>query len=188
MIDGRAPPPVFVGELNPYGGNDRHALFPVPVGSSGHRLQSLICRLHRSTYIDLPRYNLCAGEKFAMKEARLRATTIPPRHPGSPIVLLGGKVRDAFNVDGPSLTIQRAHDLVFVLLPHPSGLCRTWNEPRAYERARELLVEVAPLVPWGQLRDVVSTAMTCTNCGREKAGNTCPDCGEDQGEYRRGAR
>lgn len=41
-----APLPVFVGESNPYGGQDRHALFPLPIGSAGHRLQTPI-QLHR---------------------------------------------------------------------------------------------------------------------------------------------
>lgn len=31
-----------------------------------------------------------------------------------------------------------------ILLPHPSGLCREWNEPGAYERARELVKAVYP--------------------------------------------
>lgn len=37
----------------------------------------------------------------------------------------------------------------FVLLPHPSGLCREWNDPSAVTRARRVLEFVAPDVPWG---------------------------------------
>ena len=122
------------------------------------------------------------------------------------------------------------HGLVFVVLPHPSGLSRAWNEAGAYERARALLREVSPEIRWGEtsgrirgsgvlsdyeqgrldyeqgrgrgfgwahLTDPRRTehdrgfcdarrgdqgARPCTNCGRAKAENVCPDCGEDQGE------
>ena len=38
-----------------------------------------------------------------------------------------------------------------VSLPHPSGLCRAWNEPSAVARARDILRRACPDVPWGEL-------------------------------------
>ena len=52
--------------------------------------------------------------------------------------------QDVVQIDGGNL-------LRYVILPHPSGRCRVWNEPDAVERARALLRQVRPDVPWGEL-------------------------------------
>lgn len=40
-------------------------------------------------------------------------------------------------------------DPVFVVLPHPSGLNRAWNEPGAFAKAQDVMRRVAPELPWG---------------------------------------
>lgn len=167
--------PVFVGELNPYGGNPDHALYCRPRGSSGERLQRLVCGLHAETYLGFPRYNLCTG-KWSAPSARAAANEILAAHVNRErhdvLVLLGRKVVGAFfggpfalhpdDWPGPFETdflayaplggraTEREPDTI-VALPHPSGLCREWNAPGAFERARALLRRTCPDVPWGEL-------------------------------------
>lgn len=77
-------------------------------------------------------------------------------------VLLGRRVRDAFRaVAGiPGLledfsTYRDSGNVAYSLaaLPHPSGLCRAWNDPAAAGRARDLLRGCAPEIPWGSVRE-----------------------------------
>jgi len=64
-------------------------------------------------------------------------------------VLLGAKVRAAFG--GPAFfSHERREDgRILVGLPHPSGRCRVWSDVTARPRARALLRELCPGVPWG---------------------------------------
>ena len=200
------PLPVFVGESNPYGGDPRHALFPLPIGSAGHRLQTLVCGVRRSTYVGFPRYDLCAG-KWSLPAARARGLEITGIHRDALIVMLGRKVAAAFGyahldfytaVDdlglvhiphAPLRALRGDERFVRVLLPHPSGLCREWHKLGAFEHGRDLLRTVAPHIRWGELGGPIRGSeapdpLACTNCGAFKSGNVCPECGEDQGETR----
>ncbi len=202
--------PVFVGESNPYGQDPRYALFPLPIGSAGHRLQGLVCGVRRSTYVGFPRYDLC-GAKWSIVEARATAFEIMVRHNPGVIVLLGRKVASAFGAGAvPSFTrFPRLDSRIgeYIVLPHPSGLCREWHKPGAFEQARALLREAAPHIRWGELGGPIrgSAAPTCgrcgaqiiadvstngapvnaclcvpdpcENCGTPHMGNVCPECG-----------
>lgn len=61
----------------------------------------------------------------------------------NPYGLLGAKVTRAFGFGFQPFTAWRHYLLgshtTYVCLPHPSGLCRAWNEPGAYARARGAL-------------------------------------------------
>jgi len=66
----------------------------------------------------------------------------------------GAKVASAFDVANrftpfaPFTTRRRKTprgELLLVVLPHPSGLSRTWHEPGAFERARATLREAGVL-------------------------------------------
>ncbi len=154
--------PVFVGELNPYTDRDpRYDLYCEPERSAGARLQTLICGLHKRTYlIRCGRRNLCRGA-WSMAAARAEAVNVREvcRVDGlrrnaivagarTVPVLLGAKVCRAFDVEYRPFEY---HDPDVVVLPHPSGLCRAWNEPGAFDRARYLLRIVFPELPWGEL-------------------------------------
>lgn len=154
----RGPKPLLVGECNPYGANPKYSLFPYPKGSSGERLCFKIMCLTRREYLErFDRVNLCAG-KWSIKEARARAEELRSV-PGRTIVLLGAKVATAFGRkfepfrfdETPDYYSPKASPLSvpilrrLVILPHPSGLSRTWNEPGAYERARTVLKEAGVL-------------------------------------------
>jgi hypothetical protein len=154
---------LLVGELNPFGADPRFALYHLPRHSSGNRLRCILGLTDLEYHRFLDKANLCDG-KWSAREARERlATLVDARAPGGVVVLLGGRVRDAasrFVLDrcgAPyELEFFKQLDLWsgsqrrrFTCLPHPSGLCRLWNEPGAVTRARRLLAEVAPWVHWG---------------------------------------
>jgi len=152
--------PLLVGELNPYGSDPRMALFPRPRLAAGNRLR-LHLGLTDQQYLDLfDRANLCVG-KWSTKEARSRALELFAEgyRLGRPaIVLLGAKVSAAFRSavlkDAYSNSTEacagffRVLDAVgpkVVLLPHPSGRSRVWNDPTSRDKAREVLREAGAL-------------------------------------------
>lgn len=158
--------PLLVGELNPHGIDPRFALYPLPEGSTGHRLCTKVMGLARGAYLRaFDRANLCTG-RWSMREARDRARLIDAERtaaPEVPIVLFGRKVCEAFGVWEEPFTIarryrpaalgvlgdQRAGQVArtYVVLPHPSGRCRAWNDPSAFARARRVLADAGALQP-----------------------------------------
>lgn len=131
--------PLLVAESNPYGSDPRYALYPYPETSAGGRLCFKVLGLTRREYLSrFDRVNLCAG-KWNMKEARGRAAEIYERNGW--VVLFGARVCRAFDFSFLPFTTRGRH----VILPHPSGLSRAWNEPGAFERARAVLREAGVL-------------------------------------------
>lgn len=144
---------VLVGELNPYGIDPKYALFDLPQRASGHRLRTLVLGVERRTYMSFKRHNLCTGsysKREAEQEAgRLYLEVYDSRKVSDAVfVLLGRKVATAFGCGSMNPFTREGR---WVLLPHPSGLCREWNVPGAYARAQDVLREAAPDVPWGEL-------------------------------------
>lgn len=134
-----------MGELNPYGVDPEYALFPWPRNASGNRLREIL-GITDSAYLALyGRTNLCVG-KWSIVAAREAARAISVNELPRYIVLLGSKVCKAFGVPYEPYTVRpsgRGYPLV--VLPHPSGLNRAWNEPDAVERARRVMREVEGL-------------------------------------------
>lgn len=129
---------VFVGEMNPYGSGAHYALYCWPVGSAGERLQSKIMGMSQLTYLKCHRYNLCEG-KWSMPAARIRAHEIRERHRNDVLVLCGRKVANAFGL-GQQMPFTLITDKpVSVLIPHPSGLNRLWNDTTLFEKSRNLI-------------------------------------------------
>ena len=138
---------LFVGELNPYGARPDYALYCAPRGCAGWRLCKLVLRMDQDAYLACWRVNLCDG-KWSKPRARERADHLQhdPSAPWDVIVMLGRRVADAFNYGGePYSSARRPRGDGFreprmivrlVSLPHPSGLCRAWHEPGAFDRAR----------------------------------------------------
>ncbi len=136
--------PLLVGEANPYGDDPKFALYPLPERASGHRLCTLIMGLSRGEYLRrFDRVNLCPTSEWSMREARETARTLQSGQ--GPLVLLGRKVVAAFGPwGGEPAPFTVYHGVrTYYDLPHPSGLCREWSVPGAFERARALL---APLL------------------------------------------
>lgn len=132
-----------MGECNPYGGDPHFALYPAPDGCSGHRLCCLILRMRRLDYLrEFERRNLCDGGWDARKAREAARQLVGWR---APVVLLGAKVARAFGID-PFEPFTVLDDRKVLVLPHPSGLCRSWNDPGAFELARTLVALVAPQI------------------------------------------
>ena len=138
---------IIVGEANPWGGAAT-ALYHLPRHASGNRLREHL-GLRDATYEKLRKVNLCEPA-WSEKLARVTAERVLNRSgwDWDLIVMLGARVKKAFGV--PKMEAFTAQG-VLVALPHPSGLCRQWNEPGAPARARQLLARVAPWVPWGEV-------------------------------------
>ena len=145
--------PLLVGEANPYGGDPEYALYPLPLRASGDRLCTLVMGLERRDYLDrFDRVNLCP-ERWSAPLSRKNAEIIQRERAGGVVVLLGSKVCAAFGFEYKPFTVTErwyghggaapaaaGSSTRFVLLPHPSGLCRVWNEPDAFRRARAALL------------------------------------------------
>lgn len=114
--------------------------------------------------------NLCGTsewvETHARRTARRVALNAMCQTGPSRIVLLGRRVADAFREALVSMGatglarldllegyrcdgIAPEREVVFVVLPHPSGKSRVWNDERSLRRARSLLIaaEVVPATP-----------------------------------------
>lgn len=132
--------PLLVGESNPYGSDPKYALYPAPDGCSGHRLCCLILGMRRRDYIaSFDRVNLCDG-KWSIGDARMKALSLWS-NPGR-FILLGSKVCKAWET--PFIPFSVIDGGTCLVLPHPSGLCRIWNEPDAIARARDAVAQFAP--------------------------------------------
>jgi hypothetical protein len=157
---------LLVGEINPYGGQPGYALYHEPTNSAGGRLQRLVLGLDaRRWYLPLWRVNLCVGS-WDDDEARGRAVALTRTSaPWRTIVLLGDKVRSAFF--GARLFRQKAQPFTVLsvatvsaettvefsalALPHPSGRnAANWTSDNV-TRARRMLRDLEPSIPWGQL-------------------------------------
>jgi hypothetical protein len=148
---------LLIGEDNPYGDAPEFTLYPSPDGCSGHRLMKIL-GLPEDQYLALHRANLCSREAFSMREARRRAELLcaDPSAPWRVVVLLGRKVADAFAYERDFFThgieprtAMWTRPITLVSLPHPSGRVLLWNKPEMRHRAREILRELAPELPWG---------------------------------------
>lgn len=138
--------PWLVGENNPYGPEERFALYHEPPESAGGRLCRLVLGLEPHVYRALyVRRNLLAQPKWSVPAAREAAKRIASESGGATLVLLGAKVCAAFGFPFVPFTHAREVARTTVVLPHPSGLSRAWNEPGAFERARECMREAGAL-------------------------------------------
>lgn len=187
MTHDALPPIVVVGELNPHGSDPSYALYHEPENSAGGRLCRRIMGLRVVSYHRYTRrFNLCTGTWNAAR-ATAEALRIETEVAGTAIVLLGRKVAEAFGVGATSpysrLLSRRVPDreTPLLLLPHPSGRNREWNDPASYQRARVLLALERPDIPWGNVSVAPVVTVTCTNCGLVTISNICPDCGFDEG-------
>lgn len=137
---------LLVGEMNPYGADPRYALYNQPENSAGGRLQRLIFGIDgRRWYLPMWRVNLCVGS-FDFDKAERRAAELAEPAPWTTIVLLGVKVATAFGrvpVGGASVRL---------LIPHPSGRNASRWDAEAIQRTRQRLSEIAPEIPWGELK------------------------------------
>jgi hypothetical protein len=149
------PPRVLViGEVNPYGVDPKFALYPRPRHASGNRLREIMGLTDAVYMRHLARVNLCTG-KWTAREAGAAAVAVREAALACPaenvVVLLGSKVRAACGGPPAFEFWCTGSRVTTVGLPHPSGLCRAWNAPGAVARARDVLTQAAPWMPWGMI-------------------------------------
>jgi hypothetical protein len=134
---------VIVGEDNPHSADPADALYPYPPNCAGERLQRLVFGVSLGSYLhDYERVNLCESGRWSTKVARERAYEVGIRASllDARVVMLGRKVADAFDHSFTGVPREPFTAMgPYVLLPHPSGRCREWNDPASFERARKVL-------------------------------------------------
>lgn len=137
--------PLLVGELNPYGSDEQFALYPQPKGCAGWRLCHKVMGISSADYMGkFDRVNLCSYEWSDWNAFAAAGEILKEKRPV--LILLGRKVARAFGVSKlKAFTIAEWSETRVLLLLHPSGRCRTWNEPDAIHRARAALRKVGAL-------------------------------------------
>lgn len=122
-------------------------MFPHPAASAGGRLHAMSGMPAEAYLGRLRRANLCRGA-YSVPEARDRARTLYFEHrsvhaPRPRLVLCGRRVARAFlealgERDDPEWFRPGAWAGVdYVVVPHPSGRCREYNDPANRARAGE---------------------------------------------------
>jgi hypothetical protein len=157
---------LLVGEANPYGADPNYALYHLPERAAGARLQGKILGLPaREWYLPIWRANLCTGTWDRGEAADRAGELLTTDAPWRVIVMLGRQVNRAFafhtGQDGlpftsytsarPAQPPMEDRRFTLVSLPHPSGRNTVWSDPAAGVRARAVMAEVAPEIPWGSL-------------------------------------
>jgi hypothetical protein len=137
----------LVGESNPYGADPHYALYPLPEHASGGRLARALGMSALEYLSAFERVNLLQGPKWSIPEARKRAATVLASTPkGGALVLLGARVAAAFGVPfAPvSLHVARVGEVArdALVVPHPSGLSRAWNDPLTAQKVRVAVNEL----------------------------------------------
>jgi hypothetical protein len=150
--------PVLVGMNNPLSPHPRHALYPSPPGCTGHRIYEMLRAARPGTTEEeylagFDRRNLIGGRTWptgrgAAQHRRMAADALRATLAGSDrhVVLLGKDVQRAFGVIMEPLSFERSRHGYWVhCVPHPSGLCRWYNEGDNARRVGELLARLLPL-------------------------------------------
>jgi hypothetical protein len=139
---------LLVGEQNPHNADPMLALWPDPPYGSGGRLAKIL-GLSTTELILHDRVNLCY-DAWDVAEARVSAQSLLERRAaGTGFVLLGRKAEDVFGWVYPRYEVRYIHPYYMLSLPHPSGLCREWNDPHNVVKAR---------LAWADLRRLVERA------------------------------
>lgn len=137
----------LIGENNPYGADPYFALYPEPSNSAGGRLCRVIFGMYPAAYLrTFKRMNLLQRPKWSAPAAREAAEKfLSAQSADDRFVLLGRRVFEGFR---DQIACQEWAPFKargrFLLLPHPSGLCRLWVEPLAVRNARAALAAFAP--------------------------------------------
>lgn len=126
--------PVIVGMNNPLTDREDAALLPYPVNCAGWRLWRMahdVCGVSRAEWMrQTERQNLCNSRTWCPHEARARGETLWRTLEGRTVVLLGRAVLAALWLQPrPMLLWSVSSGVRWCSVPHPSGLCRDYNDP-----------------------------------------------------------
>jgi len=132
----------LVGEHNPYGSDPKFALYPLPPRATGGRLAAVLGMQSGAYLHAFERRNLLTAVKWSAPLAREAANRVRAElRDGDALVLLGARVSAAFGYPFAPLAEHRGlvHGAVgyeVLVIPHPSGLSRAWNDPAMGSRVR----------------------------------------------------
>lgn len=149
------PPVLLLGEDNPYGSDPSFALYCHPTGCAGYRLRRIL-GLPEDLCLGLHRANLCDGAWSGPRAKQRASELLVPCSPYPVIVMLGRKVTEAMRraamVDEDIVPFSArgcCPGFTLVSLPHPSERNAAAWSGNARARAREILRELVPSLPWG---------------------------------------
>lgn len=127
--------PVLIGMNNPVSSAPEHALFPHPVGCTGHRLYEMLRErvptVTRREYLDrFDRRNVVCGKFYDKKLAREGAAKLEQEFWGSgrTVVLLGNDTVSAFGHPRLLIHPQIIGGVTYRQIPHPSGRNLWFND------------------------------------------------------------
>ena len=159
---------LLVGEHNPYSGRAEDALYPWPPESAAGRLCRGLGMSEEEYLAAFERRNLLRTVRWSAPAAREAARTLSAEFPALPRVLLGARVARAFGLAFEPFTFTLVGPLdpdgqlslgaaaptatgsLTLVLPHPSGRSRAWDEPGAWARARERVASILRAVAGGR--------------------------------------
>lgn len=153
------PRPLLLAMNNPQSPRPEHALYPHPEGCAGHRLWTMlheagvragiaISKLDYLTRFD--RRNLVSASVWSAADARRAAGGVLDAAGGRTLAVLGAATlkalqlpRRPWGVLSYSASSARPNDLfTYVLLPHPSGRCREYNDEAMRRLAGDVLLRM----------------------------------------------
>lgn len=127
---------LLVGESNTRTDNQCYALYPTPPGCAGARLCAILAMSHAQYLATFARVNLLGSRHWSSAAARVAAETLTARYR----VLLGARVAAAHGLPfTPFRVVSLRPRWQGIILPHPSGRSRVWNDRSACVTARELV-------------------------------------------------
>lgn len=150
--------PVILGMNNPYSTDPYYALYPHPENSAGARICAMFLAsasqaglpLTRRDYIKgFDRRNLVDTPTWNMEYARQRANQARGELQGRKVVICGTAVLGVLGLRRHEWLVwsERSGDLFkdpfdYVLVPHPSGRCREYNDPAVGKAVGDLLLKL----------------------------------------------
>lgn len=139
--------PVIVGQ-QPASEADEGVSLPIRPGTSGSRLLGMMNLSQEEFERDFIRINVSPAydpDGFTPSYHRHHVTNLLPLLEGRKVCLLGPAVADAFGLRRSSYDYCHFFDhpgewhILLVVIPHPSGLNRLYNDPSMIKRVREVL-------------------------------------------------
>ena len=127
-------PPVIIGLNNPHSGRSDTALLPYPKNCAGWRLWKMVhdvCGISRAEWCRrTERVNLVDAQIWDPLAGARRGEDLWKTLAGRRVVVLGAAPRNALRLNpSPALLWSVSRGVTWCWAPHPSGLCREYNDP-----------------------------------------------------------
>lgn len=154
--------PLIIGQAPGRDTDPDFPMYPLPKNRAGHRLQVLLGMSRAEYLMAFDRVNLLNhfpganpdGDKFPMTPAKLAAQSMRPLLAGRIVLMVGRGVASAFGLEKQAflewvdirctrrcMVSKAPHTARVVLIPHPSGRARWYNENDNRSSAHEFLRE-----------------------------------------------